>query len=91
MVEKLSITLPEDMAEAVRARVASGEFASTSEVLRTAVRAWLQEEEERLARLEAIRARIRQSLDDPRPALSADEVRERLDEFYRTAEAAAES
>lgn len=51
---QLSITLPNDMAEALRDRVAAGEYASESEVIREglralfardrAVEAWLQTE-----------------------------------------------
>lgn len=82
MVEKLSITLPADMVAYIKAQVDAGRFASTSEVLREAVRSWTRQEEEYDARLTAIRARIQQSLDDPRPAIDIDEVRERLALFY---------
>ena len=82
MVEKLSITLPAEMAEAIRLRVANGEYASTSEVLREATRDWLRREEERADRLEAIRARIRSSLADPRPSLSSADVRDRFDTLF---------
>ena len=82
MVEKLSITLPAEMAVAIRLRVANGEYASTSEVLREATRDWLRREEERAARLETIRARIRSSLADPRPSLSLMDVRDRFDTLF---------
>ncbi len=39
-VEKLSITLTPDMAQCVRAAVAEGDYASTSEVVRDALRLW---------------------------------------------------
>jgi antitoxin ParD1/3/4 len=39
-VEKLSITLPPEMAAAVRHAVASGAYASASEVIREALRLW---------------------------------------------------
>jgi antitoxin ParD1/3/4 len=52
--QQLSITLPKEMAELVRAKVARGEYASESEVIRDglrslaardrAVEAWLQDE-----------------------------------------------
>ena len=38
--EKISITLPPDMLRLIREAVAAGEYASTSEALRDAVRAW---------------------------------------------------
>ena len=37
--QQFSITLPNDMAELVRAKVAAGEYATESEVLRDGVRA----------------------------------------------------
>ena len=42
-VEKLSIALTPELAASVRAAVASGEYASTSEVVREALRAWRQQ------------------------------------------------
>lgn len=82
MAEKLSITLPKDMVSAIKERVASGSYASTSEVLREAMRNWMRQEEEREERLTAIRARIQHSLNDPRPRLSGSELRASLDDLY---------
>jgi antitoxin ParD1/3/4 len=39
-VEKLSITLSRDMVEAIRDAVESGDYATTSEVIRDALRGW---------------------------------------------------
>lgn len=39
-VEKLSITLSKDMVEAIRDAVDSGDYATTSEVIRDALRGW---------------------------------------------------
>ena len=39
--QQLSITLPNDMANAIRAKVALGEYASESEVIRDGMRALL--------------------------------------------------
>jgi antitoxin ParD1/3/4 len=50
--EKLSITLPAEMAKAVREKVGSGGYSSVSEVIREAMRGWL-ERERRLANLDA--------------------------------------
>ncbi|WP_417515760.1 type II toxin-antitoxin system ParD family antitoxin [Minwuia sp.] len=82
MVEKLSISLPDEIAEEVRACVESGRYASSSEVIRTAMRSWLREEEEHALRIEAIRSRLQQAIDDPRPRLSAEEI---LEHFARRA------
>ena len=76
--EKLSVTLTAAMVRDLEASVAAGEFASTSEALRDAVRMWRDAREERAERLAAIRARIQASIDDPRPSLPLDEVRLRL-------------
>ncbi|GJH22680.1 type II toxin-antitoxin system ParD family antitoxin [Caballeronia novacaledonica] len=75
----MSITLPNEMAEFVREKVARGDYASDSEVLRDALRllrerdraveAWLREQVVPAA--EALR-------DDPARALSADQVRAEL-------------
>ncbi len=82
MVEKLSITLPTEMVNAIKSRVESGSYASTSEVLREAMRTWLRLEEEHEERLSSLRAQVQQSLNDPRPNFSTKQVRERLDTLY---------
>jgi antitoxin ParD1/3/4 len=87
--QQLSITLPIEMAAEVRARVASGEYASESEVIRDglrvlrardqAVEAWLRGEV--VATFDAMQA-------DPSRARSAAEVRATLkDEHRRSAKA----
>lgn len=84
-MEKLSITLPDEMAAALKAKVDSGAYASTSEALRDAVRCWMRQEEEHAERMAAIRARIQRSLDDPRPHLSSADMRRRIDALYESA------
>ena len=74
MVEKLSITLPSDMVDVIKARVQSGDYASTSEVLRDAMRTWMRQEEEHEGRMAAIRARIQAAMSDERPLVRADEA-----------------
>jgi antitoxin ParD1/3/4 len=76
--EKISITMTPDMLRVVRDSVEAGEYASTSEALRDAVRVWQRQRLEDAERLNAIRARVRRSLDDPRPDLSFEEVEARL-------------
>ena len=80
--EKISITITSDMLRTIRETVESGEYASTSEVLRDAVRIWQRERQEHVERLAAIRARIRRSLDDTRPTLSMDDVDTRLEALF---------
>jgi antitoxin ParD1/3/4 len=50
--EKFSITLPGEMARVIHERVNSGDYGSVSEVIRDALRAWLQRER-RLAALDS--------------------------------------
>jgi antitoxin ParD1/3/4 len=57
-VERLSITLPVDMARLIRAKVEEGGYASNSEVIREAMRAWQEQEQLRAQRLAAVRAKI---------------------------------
>jgi antitoxin ParD1/3/4 len=54
-VEKVSIALTEELAETVRAAVASGDFASSSEVVRAALREWRDRRERARAEVERIR------------------------------------
>ncbi len=42
--EKLSITLPADMVRVIRAKVEGGTYASNSEVIREAMRGWMERE-----------------------------------------------
>jgi len=42
--EKLSITLPAEMVRVIRAKVESGGYGSNSEVIREAMRGWLERE-----------------------------------------------
>jgi len=50
--EKLSITLPIDMAKLIREKVSGGGYSSNSEVIREALRSWMSKEQ-RLAALDA--------------------------------------
>ena len=84
--EKISITMTPDQLRAVRESVEAGEYASTSEAMRDAVRVWQRQRLEDAERLNVIRARIRRSLDDPRPDLTGDEVQANLDAMFAEAE-----
>jgi putative addiction module CopG family antidote len=82
--QQFSITLPNEMAQAVRAKVASGEYATESEVIRDglralmgrdqAVEAWLREEV--AAACDALKKA-------PGRAVTAAQVRQRLAEAQR--------
>lgn len=73
-VERLSITLPTEMAHLIRAKVKEGSYASNSEVIREAMRAWQEQEQLRAQRLAGIRAKIAEADADPRPSLGDEEV-----------------
>ena len=76
--EKLSITLPADLARVVRQKVESGAYASNSEVIREALRAWQEREMDRDQRLARIRQDIEEAINDPRPSIPVEEVFARL-------------
>lgn len=77
--QQLSITLPNDMADAVKAKVQAGEYASESEVIRDGLRALM-------ARDRAVESWLREQVGpaydalkaDPTRAVTADQVRARL-------------
>ena len=76
--EKLSVTLTPTMLRAVRASVEAGEYASTSEAVRDAIRLWQRERDEQAERLSAIRERVRHSAEDGCAPVSIDRVKDRL-------------
>jgi len=87
-VERLSITLPTDMAQMIRAKVQGGRYASNSEVIREAMRTWQEQEQLHLERLAAIRAKLDEAENDPRPRLTDAEVEEHFGERLKQALAA---
>ena len=54
-IERLTIALPQPMATKIRAAVAEGDYASTSEVIRDAMRLWLDRRTLRGQELEFLR------------------------------------
>lgn len=77
--QQLSITLPREMAEAIKAKVSQGEYASESEVIRDGLRVLLARDR---AVEQWLVAEVRASYDalqaDPSQALSAADVRAKL-------------
>ena len=80
-LERITVTMPEKMAARLRAAVDRGDYATTSEVVREALRDWGDEQQRR----EDENAKLRAILDKARAGgrLSAEEVfarvRERVD------------
>lgn len=65
--ERITITLPPDMLASIKKKVDSGFYSSTSELIREAMRLWQQKEEERQARIDLIRKRLKQSVNSGSP------------------------
>jgi antitoxin ParD1/3/4 len=76
MNEKISIALPPQMIDEIKARVDTGLYDSASDVLQAALRALDREES---VFDQNVDAKIRQALDDDRPGSPANEVFERLE------------
>ena len=82
--QAISVTLPHDMAAMVKAKVASGEYATESEVIRDGLRT-LQARDAALENW--LRGEVAKSYDefaaDPNSGIPAGEVMERLRASYR--------
>lgn len=63
-IERLTITLPTEMATTIRSAVEDGDYASTSEVVRAALRDWKLKRAVQLQELEALKADIDKGLAD---------------------------
>ena len=88
--QQLSITLPTDMAEAIKAKVASGEYATESEVIRDGLRVLM-------ARDRAVETWLREQVGpaydalkaDPSRAVTGKQIRARLAAEHRRTSTAA--
>jgi antitoxin ParD1/3/4 len=63
-VERITVTLTTDMADSVRTAVAAGEYASSSEIVREALRDWKHKRALRQHEIEHLRADLARGLDD---------------------------
>jgi antitoxin ParD1/3/4 len=64
-LERITVTMPAEMAAKLRAAVEEGSYATSSEIVREAVRAWVEKEERREAALSAFRAENEKGLAGP--------------------------
>ena len=84
--QQFSITLPNEMAEAVRAKVAAGEYATESEVIRDGLRALLARDR---AVEDWLRSDVASAYDamkaDPSRAVTIDRVKARLAAAHKKA------
>jgi antitoxin ParD1/3/4 len=62
-VEKISVSLPKEMASLLKDVVASGTYASTSEIMLEAVRDWQEKQEERAIVIEKYRKMVKDALE----------------------------
>jgi antitoxin ParD1/3/4 len=72
-LERITITLPAELAATLKATVAEGEYASTSEVVREALRDWARARDADHRALEALREAIRIG-DESGPGIPAEQV-----------------
>ena len=91
-VEKISIALPPEMAALLRQAVATGEYASSSEVVRDALRDWTRKRQLQQNGIAELRQLWQQARADKSPALDPDEVFDELERKYQAmADAAGET
>jgi len=82
--EKISIALPAEMLALVRGAVASGEYATSSEVVRDALRDWTHKRMLRRQGVAELRELWQQAQHDKSPGGRVDDVLDRLERKYQT-------
>jgi antitoxin ParD1/3/4 len=82
-IEKISIALPPEMVAQVRRAVEVGEYASSSEVIREALRDWSQKRALRQEGLKELRRMWKRALGDKTPGVAPGEVLDRLERKYQ--------
>jgi len=81
--EKISIALPPEMVHIIRNAVATGEYASSSEVIRDALRDWTYKRNLRQQGVGELRRLWQEALNDKTPGISANDVLDRLERKYQ--------
>jgi antitoxin ParD1/3/4 len=81
--EKISIALPPEMVHLVRGAVATGEYASSSEVIRDALRDWTYKRNLRQQGVTELRRVWQEALNDKTPGISSGDVLDRLERKYQ--------
>ena len=82
-VEKISIALPPEMVAQLRQAVETGEYASSSEVVRDAIRDWTHKRQLQQNGVAELRQLWQQARADNSPGLPADTVLEHLERKYQ--------
>jgi len=88
--ERISIVLPPEMVAIVRSAVATGEYASISEVIRDALRDWMYKRSARQQGITDLRQLWQEAMHDETPEVLADEVLDRLERKYQAITEAAD-
>ncbi|HVW77952.1 MAG TPA: type II toxin-antitoxin system ParD family antitoxin [Alloacidobacterium sp.] len=82
-IEKISVALPAEMVAQVHEAVESGDYASSSEVVRDALREWTQKRNLQQAGLKELRRVWKQAIKNDSPGVGPKEVLSRLEKKYR--------
>ena len=84
-IERMTIALPSEMASKVREAVNSGDYASSSEVFRDAMRQWLRRRILEARELDAVKQALQDGLADIEAGniKPADDVFDRLERKYK--------
>jgi antitoxin ParD1/3/4 len=78
-LERITVTMPEAMVAKMRAAVESGEYATTSEIVREALRDWEEYQERRQVKLAQLRTLIKEGQESE--SLDGETVLQELEEF----------
>ena len=82
-VEKISVALPPEMVEQVREAVGSGEYASSSEVVRDALRDWSYKRQLQQSGVAELRQMWQQARREKRAGRPTDRVLDDLERKYQ--------
>jgi antitoxin ParD1/3/4 len=82
-VEKISIALPPEMVAQLRQAVDTGEYASSSEVVRDALRDWTHKRQLQQNGVAELRQLWQQARADNSPGLPADPILDQLERKYQ--------
>lgn len=72
-VERVTVTVSADQAALLRHTVEDGEYASTSEIVREALREWTRKRDQERRDVEVLRALVREGMESG-PGIPAEEV-----------------
>lgn len=71
-LERITVTMPEEMVAKLRAAVDAGEYATTSEIVREALRDWSDYQDRRQAAVERLKAMVAEA--EAGPSYPAEQV-----------------